>query len=175
MGWHDRNREDRNDGHDRHGELDPGLEFVRPGPRARPSSSASLFQETTSCPPGQAMVGDFPTIIPMVTAGSITESTCRWGLTARPSITSRDTSPFLRNRCSSRRITTHSRREASGIFPTCGAGGDHPMGGPPTGIVGPCPFLPTPPSRTRPVVRVPRLNGRVEAAPLPSGGSGLTP
>ena len=39
------------------------------------------------------------------------------GATARPSITSPDTSLFLPNRCSSRRTTTHSRREVSGIFP----------------------------------------------------------
>ncbi len=82
-----RNTEDRNDGHDRDGELDPGLEFVRPGPRARRTIILIISKKTTSCPPGPATVGAFPTTIPIITAGSITESTCRWGRTARPSIT----------------------------------------------------------------------------------------
>jgi hypothetical protein len=60
-------------------------------------------------------------------------------------------------------------------IPYCGAGGAHPMGGPPLASA----HLPVSPfadlSDNAPVVRVPRLNGRVEAPPVPSGGSGLTP
>jgi hypothetical protein len=60
-------------------------------------------------------------------------------------------------------------------IPFCGAGGDHPMGGPPVASS----HLPVSPfAEIRddvPVVRIPRLSGRVEAPPLPSGGSGLTP
>ena len=113
-----RNREDRNDGHDRHGELDLGCEFVRSGPRARPSSPASYSSQTTSCRPGLAMVGGFPTVIPIDYGWVDYGDSCRWAPTARPSITSRATSPFLRNRCLHRPITTPSRRVASGIFPT---------------------------------------------------------
>jgi hypothetical protein len=60
-------------------------------------------------------------------------------------------------------------------IPFVGAGGAHPMGGPPIASS----HLPVSPfaglSDRSPVVRVPRLNGRVEAPPLSSGGSGLTP
>jgi hypothetical protein len=60
-------------------------------------------------------------------------------------------------------------------IPYCGAGGEHPMGGPPTGSS----HLPVSPyaadRSNQPVVRVPRLNGRIESPPLPSGGSGLNP
>jgi hypothetical protein len=60
-------------------------------------------------------------------------------------------------------------------IPYCGAGGDHPMGGPPiaSSELPVSPYATTPDSEL--VVTPPRLNGRVEAPPLPSGGSGLTP
>jgi hypothetical protein len=60
-------------------------------------------------------------------------------------------------------------------IPYCGAGGDHPMGGPPlaSSELPASPYAASP--DTAPLVRVPRLNGRSEAAPIPSGGSGLTP
>jgi hypothetical protein len=60
-------------------------------------------------------------------------------------------------------------------IPFCGAGGEHPMGGeaPANASLPVSPYAASPDSE--PVVTVPRLNGRVEAAPLPSGGSGLTP
>ncbi len=60
-------------------------------------------------------------------------------------------------------------------IPYAGAGGEHPMGELPTTSS----ELPKSPFGTmphdRPVVPIPRLNGRVEADPIPSGGSGLTP
>jgi hypothetical protein len=60
-------------------------------------------------------------------------------------------------------------------IPYVGACGAHPAGGPPVGPsdlpVSPYAALPD----TQPVTRVPRLNGRVEAPPTASGGSGLTP
>jgi hypothetical protein len=60
-------------------------------------------------------------------------------------------------------------------IPYCGAGGDHPMGGPPIASA----ELPVSPYAAAPnselVVTPPRLNGSVEAPPLPSGGTGLTP
>lgn len=60
-------------------------------------------------------------------------------------------------------------------IPYCGAGGEHPMGGAPVSSAAlPLkPFTDTP--DTGPLVPIPRLNGRVEAPPVPSGGSGLTP
>jgi hypothetical protein len=60
-------------------------------------------------------------------------------------------------------------------IPYCGAGGDHPMGGPPlaSSELPVSPYAASP--DTAPLVRVPRLNGISEAAPIPSGGSGLTP
>jgi hypothetical protein len=60
-------------------------------------------------------------------------------------------------------------------IPYCGAGGEHPMGGPPIASA----HLPVSPYAAVPdnvpVVRVPRLNGRVEAPPLSSGASSLYP
>jgi hypothetical protein len=59
-------------------------------------------------------------------------------------------------------------------IPYCAGAGDHPMGGPPIGSA----ELPVSPYAAAPeseVVTPPRLNGRIEATPLPSGGSGLTP
>jgi hypothetical protein len=60
-------------------------------------------------------------------------------------------------------------------IPYAAAGGEHPMGGAPLASA----ELPVSPyaalNESAPVVPVPRLNGRVEAPPLPSGGSGLTP
>ncbi len=60
-------------------------------------------------------------------------------------------------------------------LPYCGAGGDHPAGHEPLATadlpVSPYQALPD----TGPIVPVPRLRGRVEAAPITSGGSGLTP
>jgi hypothetical protein len=60
-------------------------------------------------------------------------------------------------------------------IPYCGAGGDHPMGGPPlaSSELPASPYAASP--DTAPLVRVPRLNGISEAVPIPSGGSGLTP
>jgi hypothetical protein len=60
-------------------------------------------------------------------------------------------------------------------IPYCGAGGAHPAGGPPlaSAELPVSPYAATPDSG--PVVPVPRMNGRVEAAPLPTAGSGLTP
>ncbi len=56
-----------------------------------------------------------------------------------------------------------------------GAGGDHPAGGPPiaSAALARSPFGTM--TYDKPVVNVPRLNGRVEAEPINSGGSGLTP
>ncbi len=60
-------------------------------------------------------------------------------------------------------------------IPFAGAGGEHPMGGPPE-TSAELPFSPFGSMRgIKPVVRVPRLNGRVEAEPINSGTSGLTP
>lgn len=60
-------------------------------------------------------------------------------------------------------------------IPYVGAGGDHPAGGAPISSA----ELPVSPyarlNEDRPVTPVPRLRGRVEAPPLPSGGSGLNP
>jgi len=60
-------------------------------------------------------------------------------------------------------------------IPYAGAGGDHPMGGPAPAVA----ELPVSPYaaelNNEPLMNVPRFNGRVEAPPLPSGGSGLTP
>jgi len=60
-------------------------------------------------------------------------------------------------------------------LPYVAGGGDHPAGGPPPGPAD----LPVSPyaaeTGTSPVTPVPRLNGRTEAAPIASGGSGLTP
>jgi hypothetical protein len=60
-------------------------------------------------------------------------------------------------------------------LPFTAGGGDHPAGGWP---VGPAemPIHPYASERdNKPVAPVPRFNGRVEAAPVPSGGTGLTP
>jgi hypothetical protein len=60
-------------------------------------------------------------------------------------------------------------------IPYSGGGGDHAMGGPPA-ISNALPVAPyTDLNDSQPVTPVPRLNGRVEAPTLPSGGSGLTP
>jgi hypothetical protein len=59
-------------------------------------------------------------------------------------------------------------------IPYTGAGGDHPAGGPPPGA-GTMPITPYTDEPDTPVVRVPPLSGTIEAGPLPSGGSGLTP
>jgi hypothetical protein len=60
-------------------------------------------------------------------------------------------------------------------IPYSGAGGAHPMGGPPpaSSHLPESPFADIPDNV--PVVRVPRFSGRVEAPPSTSGGSGLTP
>jgi hypothetical protein len=60
-------------------------------------------------------------------------------------------------------------------LPYVGGGGEHPAGGAP---VGPAemPIHPYASEReNKPVTAVPRYNGRVEAPPVPSGGTGLTP
>jgi hypothetical protein len=60
-------------------------------------------------------------------------------------------------------------------IPYCGAGGEHAMGGPPV-VSNALPVSPYAElDDSKPVTPVPRLNGRVEAPSLPSGGSGLTP
>lgn len=61
-------------------------------------------------------------------------------------------------------------------LPYIGAGGDHPAGGPPLDTAE-TPMTPySSLNNSRPVVTPPRLQGRVQAPPLPaSGGSGLTP
>jgi hypothetical protein len=60
-------------------------------------------------------------------------------------------------------------------IPYVAGGGAHPAGGQPLGPsdlpVSPYAAVP----ETQPVAPVPRLNGRVEAPPIPSGTSGLTP
>jgi len=60
-------------------------------------------------------------------------------------------------------------------IPYAGAGGEHPMGGQPMASS----HLPVSPYTAHPEdvpqVNVPRLNGRIEATPLSSGSSGLTP
>ncbi len=60
-------------------------------------------------------------------------------------------------------------------IPFAEAGGEHPMGGPPLASS----HLPVSPYTANPdnvpQVEVPQLNGVIEAAPLSSGGSGLTP
>jgi hypothetical protein len=60
-------------------------------------------------------------------------------------------------------------------IPYAGGGGDHPMGGPPLASS----HLPVSPYTANPEdvpqVEVPRLNGVIEALPLSSGSSGLTP
>jgi hypothetical protein len=60
-------------------------------------------------------------------------------------------------------------------IPFVGDGGAHPAGGAPLASaelpVSPYAAMPT----TNPDVTAPRLNGRVGATPIPSGGSGLTP
>jgi hypothetical protein len=60
-------------------------------------------------------------------------------------------------------------------IPYVGAGGDHPAGGPPISSS----HLPESPYTLfpddAPIVEVPKLNGVVEAQPLSSGSSGLTP
>ncbi len=60
-------------------------------------------------------------------------------------------------------------------LPYVAAGGAHPAGGLPPGPAD----LPVSPyaaeTGASPVTPVPRLNGRTEAAPIASGGSGLTP
>jgi hypothetical protein len=56
-----------------------------------------------------------------------------------------------------------------------GGGGAHPAGGPPTGSA----MTPVHPYQdtigSGPRVRIPAFNGRIEAPPINSGGSGLTP
>jgi hypothetical protein len=60
-------------------------------------------------------------------------------------------------------------------IPYAGGGGCHPMGGPPqASAVTPVSPYGAMPERG-PVAPVPRLNGRVEAPLINSGGSGLTP
>jgi hypothetical protein len=59
-------------------------------------------------------------------------------------------------------------------IPYVGAGGDHPAGGPPpwSSHLPESPYAAMP---RNPLVEVPSLNGVIEAQPLSSGGSGLTP
>ena len=60
-------------------------------------------------------------------------------------------------------------------IPFVGAGGEHPMGGPPVASS----HLPVSPYTASPddvpKLNVPRLNGRIESPPLSAGSSGLTP
>jgi hypothetical protein len=60
-------------------------------------------------------------------------------------------------------------------IPYAGCGGEHPMGGPPLGP-GTTPVHPYSSSAgSRPQVSLPTFSGRVEAPPISSGGTGLTP
>lgn len=60
-------------------------------------------------------------------------------------------------------------------IPYAGCGGDHPVGGPPLGRVD-SPVHPYGETLgTGPGAKVPPFTGRVEASPINSGGSGLTP
>jgi hypothetical protein len=60
-------------------------------------------------------------------------------------------------------------------LPFAGGGGEHPAGGPPIGSSD-LPVSPYASEREdKPVTTVPRMSGRVEAPPVPSGATGLTP
>src|SRR5689334_8593142 len=60
-------------------------------------------------------------------------------------------------------------------IPYCGAGGAHPMGGAPLASS----HLPVSPFASAPdevpVVRIPRLSGRIEGPPVPPGTTGVNP
>ena len=60
-------------------------------------------------------------------------------------------------------------------IPYAGCGGDHPMGGPPPGSASTPvhPYSDT--AGSGPQVPLPTFSGRVEAPPISSGGTGLTP
>lgn len=59
-------------------------------------------------------------------------------------------------------------------IPYCGAGGDHPMGGPAPASAA-LPVSPYADERETPVVRVPALTGTVDPGSNPSGDSGRMP
>ena len=60
-------------------------------------------------------------------------------------------------------------------IPYAGCGGDHPMGGPPLGSAS-TPVHPYSSSAgSGPQIPLPNFSGRVEAPPISSGGTGLTP
>ncbi len=126
-----RNTEDRNDGHDRHGELDLGFEFVRLGPRARPSSPPSSFKLDHIMPPGPGDGWGFPNDNP---------DNYGW-------VDYEDNLPLGADRTAEYYFprffavppeqmftqTYYNPFETRGqrYIPYVGAGGDHPAGGPP--------------------------------------------
>ena len=91
-----------------------------------------ISKKTTSCPPGPGSAGAFPTIIPIITDGSTTASTCRWGLTARPSITFPRYFAVPPDQMFIQTYYNPFETRGQRYIPYVGAGGDHPAGGPPT-------------------------------------------
>jgi hypothetical protein len=60
-------------------------------------------------------------------------------------------------------------------IPYAGCGGDHPMGGPPVGSASTPVYPYSVTVGSGPQVPLPTFSGRVEASPITSGGTGLTP
>ena len=131
------------------------------------------IKEDHILPPGPATGGAFPTIIPTIMDGSDygvdlplgADRTAEYYFPRYFAVPPEQM--FIQ--------TYYNPFETRGqrYIPFIGAGGDHPAGGPPQDRR--MPVTPYADEPNTPVVRVPRLSGSVEAGPLPSGGSGLTP
>jgi len=166
-----KNTEDRDDGHDCHGELDVGFGFLGLG-HYRPIITIIIMGYSHIVAPALATAGGFLTIIRSVRLGRLRESTCRWEPTAPADFSS----ALLRRPARTNVIQSYyNTYETRGQRYIPSAEPEETIRwGPSSCHKRPLPVSPYAAHRLGTGGHGPSLERKSRAAPLPSGGSGLT-